>query len=143
MTLSDDRAIERLALRVIDRTLPKSEWSHAGHFAAALWLLKLRPALTTPDEMRALITGYNEATNTPNTDHGGYHHTITRASMRAAAAHLRDYDPDVPLHVVLEDLMASELGRPEWLLAYWRRDTLFSVDARRAWVDPDIKALPF
>ena len=90
MTLSDDRSIEALALRVIDRSLPKAEWTHAGHFAAALWLLRNRPELTRPDEMRTLISRYNEATGTANIDTGGYHHTITLASIHAAA-HARGF----------------------------------------------------
>jgi hypothetical protein len=40
-------------------------------------------------------------------------------------------------------LMASPLGRSDWLLAYWTRERLFSVDARRRWVEPDLKPLPF
>jgi hypothetical protein len=143
MTLSNDESIERLALRLIDRSLPKSEWTHAGHFAAALWLLRNRRDLTTPDEIRNLITRYNEATSTANTDAGGYHHTITLASLRAADNHLRDHAPDAPLHAALSSLMSSPLGHPDWLLAYWRRDTLFSVAARRGWVEPDLAAPPF
>jgi hypothetical protein len=130
-------------LRVIDRTLPKEDWTHTGHFAAALWLHRNRPDLTTPERMRALISGYNEATNTPNTDTGGYHHTITLASIRAAASHLRDHAADAPLHAVLGSLLLSPIGDPDWLLAYWHRDTLFSSAARRHWVDPDRAALPF
>ena len=89
MALSDDDAIERLASKVIDRSLPKAEWTHEAHFATALWLLRNRPDLATAVEIREIITRYNEATNTANTDSGGYHHTITLASMRAAAEHLR------------------------------------------------------
>lgn len=143
MNLSDDGAIERLALRFIARSLPKAEWTHAGHFAAALWLLRHRPDLTMPDEIRQLIICYNEATDTANTDTGGYHHTITLASMRAAADHLRGCPPDAPLHAALRSLMASPLGHPDWLLTYWRRDTLFSATARRAWIEPDLDVLPF
>lgn len=142
-SLRDDGAIEHFALRFIDRTLPKAEWTHAGHFAAALWLARHRPELTAPDAIRALITGYNEATGTPNTDTGGYHHTITLASMRAAMAHLGNSPADEPLHRVLESLLASALGHPGWLNSYWKRETLFSVEARRAWVEPDITPLPF
>ena len=32
-----DADIERIALGVVDRTLPKPEWTHAAHFAAALF----------------------------------------------------------------------------------------------------------
>ncbi|MFN3537609.1 MAG: hypothetical protein ACK4Y4_09205 [Brevundimonas sp.] len=141
--MTDDISIERLALGVIDRSLPKKEWTHAGHFAAALWFCRHRPDLTTPDEIRSLITRYNEATNTANTDTAGYHHTITLASMRAAAGHLNQFSQDTQIHVVLRSLMSSALGQPDWLLSYWKRDTLFSVTARKTWVGPDLAPLPF
>jgi hypothetical protein len=32
--------IERIGLGVSDRSLPKSEWTHAAHFAAAFWLTR-------------------------------------------------------------------------------------------------------
>lgn len=102
----DEAAIERVALGVIDRTLLKSEWTHAGHFAAALWLCRYRRDLTEADEIRTLISRYNEATKTANTDTGGYHHTITSASMRAAADYLACHPEFAPLHVVHSALMA-------------------------------------
>ncbi|WP_116089627.1 hypothetical protein [Sphingomonas crusticola] len=138
-----DDTIEGLALAMIDRTLPKTEWTHAGHFAAALWLLRKRPELTAPGEIRKLIMAYNEATETANTDTSGYHHTITLASLRAAGSHARGHAADAPLHAVLRSLMASPLGNRDWPLAYWRRDTLFSPAARHEWVEPDLAALPF
>ena len=35
MTSLSDTDIDRIARGVIDRTLPKAEWTHAAHFAAA------------------------------------------------------------------------------------------------------------
>jgi hypothetical protein len=142
-TFPDDASIERHARRFLDRTLPKREWTHEGHFAAALWLLKNRPELTPHDTMRMLITRYNEATGTPNTDNEGYHHTITLASMRAAAHHLAAQSPNDPLHETLHSLMGSAYGRTTWPLEYWQAQTLFGPIARRSWVDPDLKPLPF
>jgi hypothetical protein len=141
MMLKDDTAIERLARAMMDCSLPKVEWTHEGHFAAALWLLRYRPDLAAPEAMRGLIMRYNESTDTPNTESGGYHHSITIASIRAAAHHLAGHDG--PLHEVLAALMASVQGRSDWLLAHWNRDTLFSVAARRNWVPPDLVPLPF
>jgi hypothetical protein len=143
MSFPDDLSIERLARGVIDRTLPKSDWTHAAHFAAALWLLRHRREMAGAAGMKQLIIAYNDATGTANTDTGGYHHTITRASMRAAQDHLIRLGSETPLHDALRALMASDLGRPDWLLAYWQRDTLFSVRARRKWVAPDKAPLPF
>ncbi|QQN74368.1 hypothetical protein [Croceicoccus sp. YJ47] len=139
----DETAIKRVASGVIDCTLPKSEWTHAGHFAAALWLCRHRRDLTEADEIRMLISRYNEATNTANTDTGGYHHTVTLASMRGAGDFLASYPEDVPLSDVHYALMASRYGDPDWLLKYWSREVLFSVSARRGWVDPDLSSLPF
>jgi hypothetical protein len=39
--------------------------------------------------------------------------------------------------------MGSTLGEPEWLMEYWSRPLLFSVAARKNWVEPDIRPLPF
>jgi hypothetical protein len=138
---SSDAEIERIGRGLIDRSLPKPQWTHAAHFAAAFWLLR-SPDRNAVREMPCFIRAYNEATGTPNTDTGGYHETITLASLRAASAWLADR-PHSRLHVALEELLASSFGRSDWLLAYWTRPVLFSVAARRAWVEPDLKPLPF
>jgi len=137
----DEPAVERIALGLLARSLPKREWTHCGHFAAALWLLRHRPE-RVPD-MPALIRAYNEASGTPNTDSGGYHETITLASLRAGAALLASHPAGLPLHELLDRLMESGLGRSGWLLAYWSRERLFSVAARRAWLEPDLRPLPW
>ncbi len=126
---------------VIDRTLPKAEWTHAAHFAAALWLIS-RLGDDAAHVMPGLIRAYNEATNTPNTDTGGYHETITQVSLRAARSVMRAHE-GAALSDVLAALMASEFGKSGWPLAYWRKETLFSVEARRVWVEPDVQALGF
>ncbi len=136
-----DTDIARIGRGIEDRTLPKAEWTHAAHFAAALWLLT-RPGRDAFAEMPGLIRAYNAATDTPNTDTGGYHETITQASLRAARAHL-DAHPSAGLSTVLASLLATRLGRSDWLLSHWTKDRLFSVEARRAWVEPDLQPLPF
>ena len=138
---SSDAEIERIGRGLIDRSLPKAEWTHAAHFAAAFWLLR-RPDRDALRDMPAFIRAYNEATDTPNTDTGGYHETITVASLRAARAWLAAR-PHMSLHIALEELLASSFGRSDWLLSHWTRAVLFSVAARRGWVEPDVKPLPF
>lgn len=141
MTSLTDRDIESVAHGVMERTLPKAAWTHEAHFATAIWMI-----VQHGDEafamMPGLIRAYNEATNTPNTDTGGYHETITQASLRAACAVLREME-GAALSAVLDELMRREFGRSGWLLAYWRKETLFSVAARRDWVEPDLQVLPF
>jgi hypothetical protein len=79
---SSDTDIARIGLGVLHRTLPKSEWTHAAHFAAAFWILTSDMDATR--EMPRLIRAYNEATGVANTDASGYHETITLVSLRAA-----------------------------------------------------------
>lgn len=136
-----DAEIEHIGRGLLDRSLPKVEWTHAAHFAAALWLLR-QPGVDADRDMPGMIRAYNEATGVPNTDTGGYHETITLGSLRAARTWLANR-PGVALHEALRQLLASEYGRPEWLLAYWSKPVLFSAAARRAWVEPDLQQLPF
>jgi len=136
-----DAAVERIGRGLLDRSLPKAEWTHAAHFAAAFWLLR-QPDMDPMRDLPGLIRDYNEATGVANTDSGGYHETITVASLRAARAWL-NITPSAPLHRVLNELLLSKYGRSDWLLAYWSKAVLFSVAARRAWVEPDLRPLPF
>ena len=71
--MTDDAGIERIACGLIDRTLPKPEWTHRAHFAAALWLLSHPDVLAKAGGMAPIIRQYNEATGVRNNDSGGYH----------------------------------------------------------------------
>lgn len=139
---SNDGEIARAGRKFLDRSLPKPEWTHAAHFAVTLWLMRHRPDLRLAQEMPQLIRAFNEATGTPNTDTGGYHETITQVSLGAARTQLRAA-PERPLHAILDTMLASSLGDSKWLLAYWSRERLFSPEARRSWLPPDLKPLPF
>jgi hypothetical protein len=138
-----DAAIERIGLGLLDRSLPKPEWTHAAHFAATLWLLRDRPQVCLPERLPGLIRAYNKATGVENTDTAGYHETVTQASIRAARDFLGRYPAERPLHEIHDELMASRLGDKAWLLDYWSRVRVNSVEARRGWVGPDLKDLPF
>jgi hypothetical protein len=133
--------IDRIGRSVETRTLPKCEWTHAAHFAAAIWVLT-HPNLVAERDMPAVIRRYNDATGTRNTDTTGYHETITQASIRVARAFLAKR-PDAGRAETLSELLASPFGRSDWLLAYYSRARLFSVEARRGWVEPDLSPLPF
>ncbi|MCA8898394.1 MAG: hypothetical protein KDA39_06690 [Hyphomonas sp.] len=123
-------------------TLPKEKWTHAAHWAGALCLLSEDRAAAYRD-MPGMIRAFNESVGGRNTDSEGYHETITIASLRAAE-HALDTAPEgTPLHDVLAGLVAGPCGKPDWILTYWSRDCVFSVKARREWVEPDLRPLPF
>jgi hypothetical protein len=138
---SSDQELADIGNRLCNRTLPKPAWTHAAHFAATLWVLARRPDLDAERDMPGLIRAYNEATGVANTDTGGYHETITQASIRAARARLADFPG--PLFESCNALLASPLGDKNWPLSYWSEARLFSPEARRSWMEPDLKPLPF
>jgi hypothetical protein len=140
---ASEAEICRIAEGFLACTLPRVEWTHAAHFAAALWLMRYRPDLNLSRDMPRMISAYNESVGPVNDDGGGYHETITQASLRALRGVLNANPADMPIHQIVNALMASNLGNPNWLLEYWSRDLLMSVEARRHWREPDLKALPF
>ncbi len=125
------------------RSLRHEEWTHAAHFAAALWLMRYRTDLEPALAMPRLIRAFNDTVGTVNSDSSGYHETITLASLRAARGVFVSFPDDVPVYRIVNILMKTNFANPNWLLEYWSRDRLMSVEARRAWLDPDLKALPF
>jgi hypothetical protein len=137
-----DEQIAAIGAGLLDLSLPKAQWTHAAHFAAALWLMSCRRDLHAERDMPRFIRAYNEATGVANTDTEGYHETITQASLRAARSFLLQ-DPKRSLFATCNALMESPLGKSNWLLIFWTRARLFSVEARRRWVEPDLKPLPF
>jgi hypothetical protein len=140
---SSEEEIHHLGEGLMACSLKREEWTHAAHFAAALWLMRYRPDLDAAREMPRLIRAYNESTGRVNNDNGGYHETITLASLRALRGVLDANPPEVPIFQIVNALMASTMGNPNWLLEYWSRELLMSVDARRQWREPDLKSLPF
>lgn len=85
---TSDKDILDIAHGLRDRTLPKPEWTHNAHFAAAVWLIR-SPLYDAERDMPAMIRRYNLACGVANTDTEGYHETITLASIRMASHALK------------------------------------------------------
>ena len=133
MPFMSDVELIAIGQGLIDLTLPRIHWTHDAHFVAALWLIETGRSATMP----AMIRAYNESVGVANTDHSGYHETITQASLQVARAFRLERE-HLPLFRVCNELMESPLGRSSWLLKYWSKELLFSVEARRRWVEPDL-----
>ncbi len=136
-------SIERIGEGVLARTLPKPEWTHAGHLMAALYWHRHHPHLVQAGKIGDVIRAYNEATGVINDDKGGYHETITLAYLRMTAWFLDQFPCDHPLSDVAQALLASDFAAREWPLEHWQKASLFSPFARANWMEPDIKPLPF
>ena len=91
--------------------------------------------------MPGLIRTYNAAVGGENTDTAGYHETITQAYLAGARAVLKDVAAEASLHEAVNAVLDAGLDDKDWPLRFWRRETLFSVEARRGYVPPDLKSL--
>lgn len=80
-------------------------------------------------------------TDTPNTDSSGYHETITRLYLLGIARH-HALHAAVSFDESLALLLASPLGESAWPLQFYTRGRLFSVEARRNWIEPDLAPAP-
>jgi len=138
---ASDEKIAHIGEGFIDCTLPKPEWTHGAHWAAAFWIIAKRPDLVAERDMPDFIRRYNIATGGVNTTSEGYHETITQASLKVARSFLAQQTNAAPLFETCNQLFASSFGTSNWPLTYWSKELLFSVEARASWVEPDIKPL--
>jgi len=139
---SSDADIEHVGERFLARSLPKEEWTHEAHLATTTWLLLRRPEIDLDERLPDLIRSYNESVGGVNNDTQGYHDTITRAFLAGVRLFLSEADLKAPLHELVNELLLSPMGRRDWPLRFYSRDRLLSVEARRAFVEPDVAALP-
>lgn len=139
---SSDADVARIGEGLVSRTLPRSEWTHEAHLAATTYLLLRHPELDLDSELPGLIRAYNESVGGVNSDSEGYHDTITRIFLHGIRLFLSEADLSEPLHELVNELLLSPMGRRDWPLRFYTPKLLFSVGARRAFVDPDLGALP-
>jgi hypothetical protein len=134
--------IEHLGEGLLARTLARSEWTHEAHLAATTYLLLKRPDVDLDTELAGIIRRFNESVGGVNSDTEGYHETITRVFLHGVRLFLGEADPKEPLHELVNELLLSPMGRRDWPLRFYSRERLFSVEARRNFVPPDLAALP-
>jgi hypothetical protein len=131
---------ERIAQALIDRTLPKSEWTHHAHLRAGLWHVQHHGPFVALDLLRERITAYNESVGTANTDTSGYHETLTRFYVVVIDRFLASADRAGDLDVLAEQLIAA-YGDRRLPLHHYSERRLFSAVARRAWIEPDLRPI--
>ena len=137
-----DAEITRIGEGLLARTLPRADWTHEAHLAATTWLLLRRPDIDADAELGPIIRRYNESVGGVNSDSEGYHETITRVFLHGVRLFLAEADHSEPLHELVNELLQSPTGRRDWPLRFYSNDLLFSVEARRSFVAPDLQPLP-
>lgn len=116
-------------------TLPKAEWTHAAHVAAAAYYTWERTPLEALPLLRERIRAFNEAVGGQNTEDAGYHETLTRfwaeVVGRFVAAH-RDRTRLEATRAAVERF-GSARDLPK---LYYDHDVVRDRVARREWVPP-------
>lgn len=138
---ADDAAVCRVGEGLLARTLPRVDWTHEAHLAACLYLLAERPDIDVDARIAGIIAGYNVSVGGVNDDTQGYHDTITRVFVAGVRLFLRDAVPG-GLAERVNALLATPMGRRDWPERFYSRERLFSVEARRGFVAPDLAPLP-
>jgi hypothetical protein len=117
--------------------LPRERWTHEAHLVAGCWYAWHLPMPLALDEIRVRIRAHNESVGTANTDSSGYHESITRLYMQAIAAHATRHRA-AGFDETLRLLLVSPIAARDWPFTHYTRETLFSIPARRHWVEPDL-----
>ena len=138
MTWTNDAQLDDFVFRFVNRTLPKSEWTHAAHLSVGAWHVHRFGVEEAVNRLRQAIRALNESHGTANTDSGGYHETITRAYAHLIAEFLSE-QREGTLAQRVGALLASPLAHKNALLAYYSKERLMSVAARGEWSGPDLK----
>jgi len=139
---SSDQDIVRIGEGLLDCTLPKEEWTHEAHLAATTWLLLERGDDFVEHELPSIIRRYNESVGGVNDDTQGYHETITCTFLHGVRLFLIEADLGEPLHELVNELLLSPMGKRDWPLRFYSPERLFSVEARRDFIAPDLHPLP-
>lgn len=137
-----DADIENLGEGLLARTLPRCEWTHEAHLAATTYLLLRRRDIGLNQDLPGIIRRYNESVGGVNSATEGYHETITRLFLLGVRLFLTQTGQPEPLFEFVNGLLLSPMGRRDWPLRFYSPERLFSVEARRRFVDPDLRPLP-
>ena len=131
---------ERIARALIDRSLPRAEWTHQAHLHAGLWHVVEHGPVIALELLRERITSYNESVGTANTDSSGYHETLTRFYIVVIDRFLSTAERDQDIDRLAEHLIAA-CGDRRLPMHYYSEKRLFSPVARRSWVEPDLRPI--
>lgn len=135
-----DAAVRRIGEGLLNRTLPRADWTHEAHLAACVWLLLERRDIDPERALPGIIRGYNETVGGVNDDAQGYHETLTQIYIRGVRGFLAGCGQSSLLETV-NALLISKVGSRDWPLRFYSKALLFSVAARRNWVEPDLGAI--
>lgn len=120
--------------------LPKDKWTHEAHFVMAFWYCSHQPLPLALQSIKEGIKKYNVSVGGSNTDHSGYHETITVFYTRLIINYILKTGDD-PFDNKLTGLLQQPFISKDFPLQYYSKEVLTSKEARKNWIPPDIRSL--
>lgn len=131
----------KILIREFDAcTLPRHQWDHQVHLTVALWYLTHYSQPEATNYIRNGIQRYNLAQGIKTTKDSGYHETITLFWIQIVRRYLSVGTANGSFVDIANALLHS-YRNPRLPLEYYSRERLMSWDARRSWVEPDLKPI--
>ena len=132
----DDEEIVDLVRRFESCEIHPADFRHYQHVTVALWYVRQFPYDVASEKMRAgiqkLASAYGKT---------GYHETITLFWL----VMVREYAAAADSEEMICDLanrMVTSYGNKDLIKDYYSHERLDSSEAKEAWLEPDLKALP-
>lgn len=120
---------------------PDSEFDHRAHLTVALSYLHLYE-LTIPEATKRMRTGLYRFLDHHGHDRQKYHETITLFWIKLVQSFLERTDASRRV-ADLANEMNDLYGNSQFIYNYYSKERLSSDEARRGWIEPDVKPLDF
>ena len=138
--LASEETLERFFAAFYDGTLPRPEWTHGAHVALAAYLLYDSDVAAVLPKIRYALWNYIEATGGKNVIDTGYHETLTVFWRKVVARELKEQWFTTRMEAVRG--IVATYGEARGLARqYYSYDLKNSNEARRQWVEPDLRSI--
>jgi hypothetical protein len=120
-------------------TTTPSEFTHRAHLTVALSYLYLSH-LTVSEATARMRESLFHFLDHHAVDRQKYNETITIFWIKLIRNFLEQTDTTRPLAIIANEMIES-LSDPQLIHSYYSRERLSSNEARRRWIEPDVKPL--
>lgn len=130
-----DEEIEALITAFRERTLPKSEWTHNAHLAAAIWFLRTYGLDEATCRIKSSIISYNLSVGGINDGKNGYHETLTIFWLEVANFFVTQHS-SLSLKDCTNAFLSSPFADRGLPFLFYDKDELLATQARARYLAP-------
>lgn len=135
--------IETLVAQFMDKSLPLEAWTHEAHLAMGVWFLRQYTLTESMLLVRQHIISYNLAAGGSIGFEKGYHETLTWFWLKTVDAFLERFGRKKALLETCNAFLESEFAQRDRALLFYKREEVFSLEARAFLLMPTNTSLDF